>query len=1155
MRPRLLERMRRAADSRLTLLSAPAGAGKTVLASSWAAEVAGGGELTLAWLTLDDGDERPGVFWAYVIESLAGAGVDVAGVGVPGRADSLDRTLLNRLAQSLALHRQPVVLVVDSADLPGDPLPGADIDYLVRSAGGNLRLVLLVRSDPMLSLHRYRLAGTMTELRLDDLRFDVAEAHLLMEVSGLDLPEQQVAALVARTGGWAAGLKFAAIAAAGQDHPEQALADFTGNNASVSDYLAREVLDTQPPDLREVLLRTSIVDELRPGLCNRLTGRRDGGRALELLAHGNSFVQRLSGVYRYQSLFRDFLRAQLAYEQPELVPDLQLGAAEWYAQHGCLARAVRHAAASGDWERAAGYVVDDLSIAALVVEVEDAGLAEAFADLPREVDGVAISLVRAALAASREDAAGCSHALRAARLRLADLTSASVPQRFSLELLDLVGSALGCDGAAEPDVDTGLALARTVEERLFTELLVPAAERPEIGALVHLCAGRLHLWAGDLDRAETVLASAAESAQGPRCRVIRLQCLDLAALVAAVSGRLSRSTASLAIADVEARHGGIDLDHRSAAAAVARAWVAGDQPPAARGRRLRAGGGGRLDRSQPADRHPARAGAHPAAARTWRRGRRALPAGSHPGGGPTRTGGRRPARLARGHAGRHGGRPRGRRRPPRRGRGPDPGRRAGEPRDRPRARPGAAGPRRGGGTRQRPGPRGHPGATGLVAEPARRGRAPRRGPEHPHRRPAHGPLGPGGDPPAGRTRAAAPSVRRDAPPVVQRQLRAGRLPDRHGGSSTRATVPRQHERPGPDPAVPAHVRTVSGDVIVEPLTAKELEVLAHLAGCCPRTRSRRRCSSPSTRSAPTSATSCASSAPAVATRPSGWPGSSTCSLPPPPSYRRWRACDGPALSEGDRGMTRGPLPRPTAWRAVLRCLVVSTGMLVRGEVRLPRGSIGRRIRFADGTIAPVYRETAVARAAAEPCVLVVSFRLRVVRGRGHRLFRWESLANTPLFVGFPGFVSKLWLAHDARKTYRGLYEWDGAAPAEAYARSLWRVLEPVSEDGRSTPGAAGLRRDALLVTWTCWPGGYRTSRTPGGGWSRAGDCRSGRPAGVHDAGTDVGRGQSNGMFSNGEEYAGSALSTCLGIGHRHPAPAPLPPRAAAAGRRLGWRGP
>ena len=158
-------------------------------------------------------------------------------------------------------------------------------------------------------------------------------------------------------------------------------------------------------------------------------------------------------------------------------------------------------------------------------------------------------------------------------------------------------------------------------------------------------------------------------------------------------------------------------------------------------------------------------------------------------------------------------------------------------------------------------------------------------------------------------------------------------------------------------------------------------------------------------------------------------------------------------------------------------------MLVRGQVRLPHGSIGRRIRFADGSIAPVHRETAVARVPAEPCVLVVSFRLRWVRGRGHRLFRWESLANTPLFVGFPGFVSKLWLAHDGRDTYRGVYEWDGVAPAETYARAVAGAGAGAGQRGRlgRLRGAAGPAARRCWPTRPCWRGGCPTSRTPGGG--------------------------------------------------------------------------
>jgi hypothetical protein len=139
-------------------------------------------------------------------------------------------------------------------------------------------------------------------------------------------------------------------------------------------------------------------------------------------------------------------------------------------------------------------------------------------------------------------------------------------------------------------------------------------------------------------------------------------------------------------------------------------------------------------------------------------------------------------------------------------------------------------------------------------------------------------------------------------------------------------------------------------------------------------------------------------------------------------------------------------------------------MLVRRELRWPRDNVGRVLRFSDGTSARVYRETVARAPASDPCFLAVSFRLRVVRGRGHAWFRAESILNTPLFVGFPGFVSKLWLAHDGHGIYRGLYEWDGADRAEHYARSLWRVLELGCERGsidfRVFPG---VRRDEALA--------------------------------------------------------------------------------------------
>jgi len=162
--------------------------------------------------------------------------------------------------------------------------------------------------------------------------------------------------------------------------------------------------------------------------------------------------------------------------------------------------------------------------------------------------------------------------------------------------------------------------------------------------------------------------------------------------------------------------------------------------------------------------------------------------------------------------------------------------------------------------------------------------------------------------------------------------------------------------------------------------------------------------------------------------------------------------------------TRGPLPQLEAWRAVARCALETAVLLAGRRVHLPRGNVGTALRFADGTVAQVYRETVVDRQPTDPCTLIVSFRLRWVRGWGHAAFRAESILNTVLFVGFRGFVSKLWMANDAHGTYRGLYEWDGPGDAEAYARALWRVLALVSVPGsidyRVFPGA---RREEAIA--------------------------------------------------------------------------------------------
>lgn len=175
-----------------------------------------------------------------------------------------------------------------------------------------------------------------------------------------------------------------------------------------------------------------------------------------------------------------------------------------------------------------------------------------------------------------------------------------------------------------------------------------------------------------------------------------------------------------------------------------------------------------------------------------------------------------------------------------------------------------------------------------------------------------------------------------------------------------------------------------------------------------------------------------------------------------------------------------PLSVPRAALGVARSVLRTAVLLAQRRIHLPRVHLGDELRFADGTAATVYRESVVERGSTlRPAVLVVRFRLRLVRGRGHAVFRWESMLNTPLFIGFPGFVSKLWLTHDENGTYRGVYEWDDAGRATRYARSLWRVLQigcvPGTIGYRVIPG---IRRDELLHDPTLAP------EAEGNGWWR-----------------------------------------------------------------------
>ena len=301
-RSRLLERLDVGVDGPLTLVSAPAGSGKSVLVSAWASDAQA--RRPVAWVTLEANGQSGSWFWSSLARGLAGCGVVVR---PPSRGtDSAEAGggYVDTIVVALLEQAQPVVVVLD-CQAPISAEVARDLDCVLHRSGDRLRLVVMTRADPVLPLHRYRLAGTVVEIRMADLAFTVDEARALLKQAGVTLSDSGLRALVGRTRGWAAGLRFAAVYLRKQDDQERAAMDFSADAGDVAEYLLAEVLDMQPADGRRLLLETSIVDVLRPGLSEAVAGPR-AHHDLGVLARGNAFVSEVAehpNCFRYQPLF------------------------------------------------------------------------------------------------------------------------------------------------------------------------------------------------------------------------------------------------------------------------------------------------------------------------------------------------------------------------------------------------------------------------------------------------------------------------------------------------------------------------------------------------------------------------------------------------------------------------------------------------------------------------------------------------------------------------------------------------------------------------------------------------------------------------------------------------------------------------------------
>src|SRR5215207_121276 len=566
VRPSLVDRVSAGVHGPLTLVSAPAGAGKTVLASAWVSAAAAPGPVT--WLTLDEGDEQPGVFWSYVLAGLARGGVPVDGVGAPDRPGEVDRSLLVRLAACLAEQPEPVVLVLDDAESLTGRTVWDELDFVIRRATPQLRVVVLARADPPVPLHRYRLAGTVTELRLPDLAVGLAEAKALLAQQGVRLSDPDLARLVKRTRGWAAGVRLVALSLRDSGDATEAA---TGDHGDLAEYLRAEVLDPQPAQLRDFLLRTSVVDVLWPGLAEQLSGDPHAARTLATLARRNTFLEPAPaghGCYEYHPLFRDLLRAQLADEAPDEVAPLHRRAAGWLASNGQVGDAVRHAGAAGAWEAAAGYVVDALAVGRLLVGPEASRYGTLLGALPEDTPGAEAAVVLAALALARRETQTCTKHLVRAR-ELVDDRAPEQADRLQLAIA-IVELWLA---VAQLDVDAALPAATAAGE-LVSGFEAAGVERaPELRALVLAGRGGALLWAGDLAGAGEALAIGIRTAEVSGGEYPRLLCLGQLALVEAVRGRLRRAGQLGRRANGLAERYWVPEEHRPAAAETALAWV------------------------------------------------------------------------------------------------------------------------------------------------------------------------------------------------------------------------------------------------------------------------------------------------------------------------------------------------------------------------------------------------------------------------------------------------------------------------------------------------------------------------------------------------------------------------------------------------------
>jgi LuxR family maltose regulon positive regulatory protein len=364
--PRLIDRgdllaaLDRATERKVTIISAPAGSGKTSLLRAWADRPGQQHRIGVMQVQRDQRDAQQ--FWLALLSAVRQASATTSRAEPPAATPDFNgRAMVDRVLSDLAEQSDRVILVIDDLHELACPEALAQLTRLLTNLPGDVHAVLATRRDLPLRLHQLRLAGELAEIRAADLQFSERETRELLDASGIALSESGAALLHQRTEGWAAGLRLAVISLADHPDPERFVAEFSGSDRTVADYLIAEMLERQPDDVKDLLLRTSLLDRVNGELADLLTGRSGSERTLLELEDANAFVVSLDPErtwFRYHHLFGDLLRLELRRALPEEMPLLHRRAAEWFTRHGQFVDAIRHTQEAGDWPGAARLLAD-----------------------------------------------------------------------------------------------------------------------------------------------------------------------------------------------------------------------------------------------------------------------------------------------------------------------------------------------------------------------------------------------------------------------------------------------------------------------------------------------------------------------------------------------------------------------------------------------------------------------------------------------------------------------------------------------------------------------------------------------------------------------------------------------------------------------------